>query len=322
MRSVRWIRIVASGACVIAGLIAAAVTLSRLSGSEAYAPTLLVSFVPHVIPAYALVLAAALAAGRRLRSSAVAVGVPVLAAAGLVAHLLWVSPDLLPDETTASREGTPVRVLSINATRGQAEPGDLRRLIRRVDPDILVVTEVRAPLLGRLDALVPADLPRAAGSGYRLDTQIFTAYDSPGATELGLSLGGWRTDLDIGGAEVEVFGVHPFSPFNDSAAWREDHAALQAAVDTTSGPALIIGDLNATRDHPPLRRLADLGFRDAADLAGSGWQPTYPADGMLPSLLRIDHVLARGGWRVERTETYPLRGADHRALAVDLVLGS
>ena len=46
---------------------------------------------------------------------------------------------------------------------------------------------------------------------------------------------------------------------------------------------LVVGDLNATPDHAPIRELADAGWRDAAELANEGWLPTWPAQRLTPA---------------------------------------
>lgn len=41
---------------------------------------------------------------------------------------------------------------------------------------------------------------------------------------------------------------------------------------------LLVGDLNATLDHQPLRAPFHTGYRDAADVLGRGLRATWPAD--------------------------------------------
>ena len=92
---------------------------------------------------------------------------------------------------------------------------------------------------------------------------------------------------------------------------------------------MIVGDLNATMDHAPMRELVGRGFRDAATEARSRWQPTWqptwPSAGVVarfgvtvPPLVAIDHVLVAEGLRALATRTYPVRGTDHLALVATL----
>jgi endonuclease/exonuclease/phosphatase family metal-dependent hydrolase len=93
-----------------------------------------------------------------------------------------------------------------------------------------------------------------------------------------------------------------------------------AAVD--QGPTLVVGDFNATHDHAPMRKVLDTGVRDAAEEAGSGWQPTWPTtrygqDWVVP-LLTIDHVLTTRHFDAVRTHTVAIPRTDHLALVAEL----
>ncbi len=71
---------------------------------------------------------------------------------------------------------------------------------------------------------------------------------------------------------------------------------------------MVPGDFNSTLDMAQFRSILDSGYRDAAAFA-----PTYPADGRLPPMLPIDHILTRNSSSSEPwTATIP--GSDHRAL--------
>ena len=90
---------------------------------------------------------------------------------------------------------------------------------------------------------------------------------------------------------------------------------------------MIVGDLNATMDHAPMRELVGRGYDDAATQAASGWQPTWPAAGevsrfglAVPSLLPIDHVFLSTGLRAVSTESVTIAGTDHRALVATVAL--
>jgi endonuclease/exonuclease/phosphatase (EEP) superfamily protein YafD len=84
---------------------------------------------------------------------------------------------------------------------------------------------------------------------------------------------------------------------------------------------MIVGDLNATMDHVPMRTLVGIGFEDAATQAHSQFQPTWPAAGqvsrlgiVVPSLVPIDHVFVSSGLRALHTDSVTVQGTDHRAL--------
>jgi endonuclease/exonuclease/phosphatase family metal-dependent hydrolase len=120
---------------------------------------------------------------------------------------------------------------------------------------------------------------------------------------------------------LEVWGLHPAYPF--SSRWSGDQARL-ARLGAERRPDLVLGDLNATLDNPPFRSFVRrAGLADAAEQAGSGWQPTWPVGGArgvpLP-LAAIDHVLVGPRLAAVDTRTATVAGTDHKALAADLVL--
>ena len=81
---------------------------------------------------------------------------------------------------------------------------------------------------------------------------------------------------------------------------------LVAAATTRARPMLVVGDFNATLDHAPMRAgRSTPGVSDAAEQAGSGWQPTWPSSDRkkwLRPLIAIDHVLASKEYVATRTQ--------------------
>jgi endonuclease/exonuclease/phosphatase family metal-dependent hydrolase len=119
-----------------------------------------------------------------------------------------------------------------------------------------------------------------------------------------------------------LFAVHPYAP-TDIAKWRRDHHLIRTAV-VDEQPDLIVGDLNATTDHPQLRALAQAGYRSAAELANEGWQPTWPATGVsvlgisVPRVVGIDHVLVGPTFAAIDTRTLDIPESDHQALVAEV----
>ena len=120
---------------------------------------------------------------------------------------------------------------------------------------------------------------------------------------------------------MHLIAVHPRPPVGDVSGWRMDHGVVRHAARATSERTLVVGDLNATMDHVPMRALVGGGFEDAATQADSRWQPTWPAAGVVsrlgvtvPSMVPIDHVLVSSGLRALSTESVTVEGTDHRAL--------
>lgn len=106
-------------------------------------------------------------------------------------------------------------------------------------------------------------------------------------------------DVVASGVEVRVANTH--------LAWRltatrlrvTQTEAIRDELRASTGPTLVVGDLNDVPGSAPLRVLTGAGFVDALDAAGVAEQPTFhPANPYLwqPELAdrRVDHVLARG----------------------------
>jgi endonuclease/exonuclease/phosphatase (EEP) superfamily protein YafD len=198
--------------------------------------------------------------------------------------------------------------------------------VDRLDAGLVVLAEVTPEALTRLRAaglqrLLPhtAGRPAAGRAGLMVFTREPVADVStvPGASAaLQLRLGS--------GTPVTLIAAHAAQPLTEPLAWIRDSHALAAAARSAPDPVLLVGDLNATDDHAFVRRLLDAGLRDAAEVANSGWQPTWPGAGGLPLLRNsglgaLDHVLVGSGIGVVSTRTRVVHGTDHRMLVARLV---
>lgn len=122
-------------------------------------------------------------------------------------------------------------------------------------------------------------------------------------------------------SSVHLLAVHPRPPIGAAAQWRADQMVVRQAARGLERPTMVVGDLNATMDHAPMRELVGRGYDDAATQARSRWQPTWPSAGVVsrfgvvvPPLLAIDHVLVNHGLHAVRPESYTVGATDHRAL--------
>jgi endonuclease/exonuclease/phosphatase family metal-dependent hydrolase len=134
-----------------------------------------------------------------------------------------------------------------------------------------------------------------------------------------------------GGLSVEVgaprpfrlLAVHTAQPVDEATRWHRDllEVRRRAAAAVRGGPTRVVGDFNATRDHPWFRAILGVGLRDAAEQANAGWQPTWPTGARawyLRPLITIDHVLVSAQFEAVDTGTVAVQGSDHQALVVDL----
>lgn len=307
-------------------LIAPAVVLTVLRlGDPTSGPAVrAVSFTPFALPLYAaaLVVAGVVHARRRTRPWLVPV---VLACAGLGVHAWWLAPYWLGPNPPAARGAEPVLVITANVFGGQGDALGLVELASAERADLLVVNEITAPALRQMRAAGIADvLPYTIGGPETepdVGTMVFSRVPLSEPVRLRTPLASYQ--VDVGGpGGLRLLAVHPSAP-TDADSWRRDHAVVRKAA-VRSDADLVVGDLNATLDHAPLRRLVDAGWRDAAELANAGYRPTWPSNGLfgplraLPALVPIDHVLVGEDLAVRSVRTVALGGTDHRAVVAEL----
>lgn len=309
---------------VVAALLivpAVGLTTARLSGSDASLAVRVVSFTPAGVPLYGtallLVLGLALRAARRRLPLAVAAVVAV----GLGLHTAWVAPWYVGGSAAAGAE-PDLRVMTANLQMDAGDGPGLVEAALEARVDVLSVQELSTRTLAEMDRAGLAEVfPYRAGeadpgSGVR-GPMVFAREPITDVARLPLPMGSWSVRV----GEVSLFAVHPTYPLHIEG-WRAQHAALLAAAERDR-PDLMLGDFNATLDHTPMRRLRDAGYRAAAELAGEGWQPTWPAtgtglQGLLPPVVQIDHVLVDDGWSALATWTVDVGGTDHRALVAEV----
>lgn len=275
------------------------------------------AFIPYGLLAFggaAIVLATATSSRRWAGPLALA------AVAGMVLQAWWARPYL---PSSPSGHGT-VGLLTMNLRCDAGGMADLGALVENLQPDVVVVQGINWRHHDRLgDAwsqLLPhstfhpmAHLP-ICGTAVFSRTPV-TEVSSPSPQPV-----------------VEVDGATPFlllpvdmeTPSKRVAPWLEDFRDLTDAVAANPGtPLVAAGDFNAVREHAPMRTLLrDTGLRDAGELAGAGWTPTFAPAPWLPPLIALDHVLVSPNMLASDMHTYPIRGQDHRAVSVRIGLGN
>lgn len=304
---------------------AMALTVARLGQIPGGTWVRLVAFTPYALPLYVvalLLLAIGWAAGEGAWQR-VAVTLTVVAVGGAVLHGALVAGAFLGGAVAPDR-GEPIRLMTVNLMLGQASADDVLETSKEHEVDVLVMQEVDEAALDTLDEAGLADtFPHRAGEAESGPTGTVVVSRRPitRVEPLDTAFGGWS--MSIG--DLTLMAVHPRPPVGDASGWSDDHRVIRRAAYDRPGPAVIVGDLNATTDHRVLRELEGRGWSDAATQAGSGWQPTWPADGemevggvRLPPLVAIDHVLVNEHLHAVETETVAVEGTDHRALVAIL----
>ena len=278
------------------------------------------AFTPLAIVMYGVALLALLVRfamarrwGRGLAAAAVALG--------LALHIAWFSPMISGANPPPRAGAEPLRVMVVNLYAGRADGLDVVRAASEEDIDVLVVTEMTPAALARMESAGLESLfPHRAGRSGRskLGTMVFADVRLGHATPLSTSGASWRVPM----GKYTLFAVHPYAP-TDIAKWRRDHYLIRTAV-VDEQPDLVVGDFNATTDHPQMRTLADAGYRSAAELANEGWQPTWPAAGQsvlgisVPNVVEIDHVLVGPTFAGISTHTLDIPESDHRAVVAEV----
>jgi endonuclease/exonuclease/phosphatase (EEP) superfamily protein YafD len=283
----------------------------------------LAAFIPYGFIGYVLALCCLLIAlvrtRRRLALTVITVGV-----AGLTAlHLAWLAPLFINDHRVAT---TPeFRLMSLNMLHGQADSQEVAA--HAAQADIVILIESTSAALADLkpfgwDERFPYSLGDPEDGSF--NTAVYSRFPLSQSSLIGVgtSFEQWVTTVDIPKAgSVRLMAVHPCNPYCGGDRWRAEHQTLRdTVIDNLDQPLVAAGDFNAVDDHGPMQALRRIGLKSATDVAGAGWLPTYPADGPLPPLLPIDHVMINKQMTATSVSSFSVSGTDHRGLFAKLAL--
>lgn len=238
----------------------------------------------------------------------------VLGVLGAGFHAVLLAPLFVGDHPTGPADLT---VMNLNLRLGHGDAEEAVRLVREQDVDLVVLEEVTPALERRLDAAGIAEaLPHVAGNAAvgATGTLVRSAYPLTDDQRL-IGVGNGVHRIRVQAPEpFWLMAVHVSQPLDNKGLWRPDWDVLTQVLPELDGPVVVVGDLNATLDHAPVRELLGKGFTDAAEDANAGWQPTWPSQG----LLAIDHVLFTAPYGAVSARTFEVPGTDHRALVAGL----
>lgn len=238
-------------------------------------------------------------------------------------------PDGAEDSHANSRAGAEVTVMALNvgSSGGDAAAIVAETNARRVD--VLALPELSPTNLAALEAAgLGSRFPyrvldvdwAGTGSGIFSRLPLEPVRRVPGSIFYQS-----RAMLGIPGLarRLHLTAVHVDSPRpGHTPIWRDE---LQQLGDVPlalpdAPPAILLGDFNASQDHREFRDLLDTGFTDAAEAAGLGLAPTWPANSRIPPFVAVDHVLVSPGIRVLTFATVALPGTDHMAVVAELAV--
>jgi endonuclease/exonuclease/phosphatase (EEP) superfamily protein YafD len=317
---------------VVPVVLAALVLLPDLVGLDHHLPfTVLTALRPALTAVVAVgVVAVLVVLVVRRTAGAGAVGLVGVAVVVAVAAAAVV-PRAIPADPPPPG-GTPLTVLEMNVYEGHADVGALAAVIRRERPDVVVLPEAGELFRARIAALVPdyrswTNVPPQAA-----DVRGITVLAAPRAGDVTARVipdaPGTPTDTRYPWAEltggilgpVRLGAVHVVSVVPGWIGyWPGELALLQRWCSRAGGPALVVGDFNATPDHSAFRA-GTQGCADAATDRGESLTGTWYSG--VPRALgaQIDHVLTTGGPLARDVSVLDVPGSDHRALLVHLRL--
>ncbi|TDT34335.1 endonuclease/exonuclease/phosphatase family protein [Naumannella halotolerans] len=233
-----------------------------------------------------------------------------LVAVGVVAAASWVRLPVQPPQTPA------LRVAAINLQFSEADPAELREELAALDPDVLVLAEVDPAVVDDLVQALPrlelaSPTPTGADSGTAvLLARTLTGSSTVRSTETSEPAGHQQPLVETPGLSVQA--VHTQAPTTPDA-WQSDLDRLDRVAAERRQPLIMVGDFNASADHPGFRQLAEGGTECRDTLLGS---PTWPAP--VP-YVRIDHIVIFGG-SCGAAGSFGVSGTDHRGIWADVTL--
>lgn len=241
----------------------------------------------------------------------------------LLVNLSLFLPIYWPAARPPADAGT-LRAITANVHTGNRRFDAFLQFIRSERPDFFVAFEIDdrwAATLDSLKAEYPHTIvePRPDNFGIGLysrlpirQSRIVALADSEVPTVI--------AELASEVGEFTVIGTHPLPPTSAAySGYRNRHLrALAESAARTSGPLIVLGDLNVTPWSPHFRDvLARSGLRDSRQ--GFGIQPTWPEQS--PALLiPIDHALVSPEVAVINRRVGPDIGSDHRPVVLDFGL--
>jgi len=203
-----------------------------------------------------------------------------------------------------------LRIVTYNTLVGAPGIDHVVHLVGRTNPDVLVLQEVfperetalREAYAGRYPHMVGI---QTGGVGGVMVLSRFPVTEVRDVTDSGAASRNTAVVmLDVGGRPVQIVPMHLTSPCPSCGPSMSDRldsegerrqAEVFAILRTLSPgvPAIVAGDFNSNERSGPYRRLSRAGFHDPHRARGSGPGFTWPNDGPIGPMIRIDWILTR-----------------------------
>jgi endonuclease/exonuclease/phosphatase family metal-dependent hydrolase len=266
----------------------------------------------YVFAAAMIVLTAA-KASRVWNVEGAAMPRPVVVVAAIVAVLTLTGPLLVfhrwrAPQASAPTGPKPIRIVCYNIHKGFSSLGalDLEWLAREIEaerPDIVALQEVSrgqitectvdiaswmSQRLGLPCVYAPTGIP-LWGQALLTSTPIVRSENHRLPPDLPTTRSFSWTEFDVGDGEpLRIVNTHYSAAFGHEARRAHSEALVKFLGERTTARTIVVGDLNAIPDSPPMRMLFEAGFVDSIEAAGI--KPGYTAPAVRP-VIRIDYVL-------------------------------
>jgi endonuclease/exonuclease/phosphatase (EEP) superfamily protein YafD len=247
-----------------------------------------------------------------------------------VVNVAPLMPYLAGGLVTASEAGDGqgrIRFLTFNLHGRSTDPEDLRRLLEREKPDIVLLAEApyetRRAIQGWAD-LYPHQI--LEDGGFPVDAVLLSRWQirSKSADRSVMRYRSTLTvrlcDPDLNRRCFTLIGLHAEQPFGEGAGRQRAQLAgvVRQVKAASTGAVVVMGDLNVTPWAREFRSLIEeAGLVDAARtrMLFATWRSRSPLLG-----LPIDHILVNSGFKPIESRVGEDVGSDHFPVVADLIL--
>ena len=244
----------------------------------------------------------------------------LLAAAGAVSALPVLPYLPLAPGAVASAAAAPIKVLTVNVSFRQFSARRLLEIVRRADPDIVVVQELTPHAereLAGLDEVFPQNRRFPADGPYGIGLWSRFPLESSATIALGRRPA-IEARLHGPAGPFTVIGVHLSAPTTARRGEARNRELRELAARSAAHPEplVVAGDFNTTPYSPYFTDwLAESGLTDSrrGRTLSISWPTTLPLIG-----IPIDHVAVNDGFTVLSHRRLPNFESDHYGVLVEL----
>lgn len=269
--------------------------------------------------AFTSVAALIFARRRKWKKAAIMAAFAVFCGAALSPFMPYKSP------VTAAAAGVKsFRAVCANVHTANRAHFKVIDMVREYNPDFIILIEVNKLWLESLSALeagYPHTVFEPSEDNFGM---AFYSRIKPVTAEINfagsLPVPFLKAKFSSGAGTFTLYGAHPLPPLSpDYFKYRNDQLAdMASAAAREGGPAVFMGDLNATPWSPYFKDFAAAaGLKNSAE--GFGLFPSWPSH-MPPLRIPIDHCLNSVGVTVTKVFAGRFIGSDHFPIIVDFTI--